>query len=71
MIEVNGIFEEIRMSAVLVKGLKVLNSPEKRHDILMDKSYLKALLIGMVGLTAIKSNEVIEKGILDFMKREN
>lgn len=68
MVKMGDKYEKVRIGAHVVNGLINFNKPEKRADILIDKSFIKALLIGIVGLKRIKENGKIEKGLIKFMK---
>ncbi|XP_031626207.1 uncharacterized protein LOC116342655 [Contarinia nasturtii] len=63
----NGL-EEITLSARAVNGLIKLN--ENRDDEGKDKTFLKALLIGIYTLKRIKEStvETIDRGVLEFVK---
>lgn len=50
--------EEITLPATVVKGLTQLNSEEKRENERFDKNFIKALLVGLIGVKRIKCHGV-------------
>ena len=67
--QVGDRFEEVKLSVKVVNGLKLLNS-EKRDDVARDKTFIKALLVGLFGVKSIKNGEV-DKHIVRFIKGES
>lgn len=64
--QVSDRFEEVKLSVKVVNGLKELNS-KKRDDDAKDKTFIKALLVGLFGVKNIKSGQV-DKRIVRFIK---
>ena len=54
-IEVRGSVKEVLLSAVAVKGLITLNT-QRRTDRKVDKTFLKALVIGVCSLNRFKES---------------
>lgn len=59
--------KEVKLAALVINGLKQLNAAEKRKNTSYDKAYLKALLVGLVGISGIKSHG-IDKSVMKFVK---
>lgn len=57
------------MSIRVINGLKDLNGDFKRDNVSKDKSFIKALLVGLIGVTAIKNGDV-DKYVMRFIKGE-
>lgn len=67
MVQVGEHFEEIKLPARAVNGLKGLNSDGKRESTSKDKMFIKALLVGLSSVKGIKNGE-INKRLIRFMK---
>lgn len=50
-----------------MNGLKVLNSEEKRERRQFDKPFIKALMVGFIGINEIRDHEV-DKDVLKLIK---
>lgn len=68
MVDFGDRHDEIQLAAIVVNGLKRFNEGESRNNVLLDKAFIKALLIGLVGIKRLKSAEPIQKGVLNFIK---
>lgn len=69
LVRVDGVFKEIVFSAQLMNGLFALNQPALRKNPVMDKCFIKALIIGICTIRAIRDDAIaINKDILAFMK---
>lgn len=68
MVKIDGNFEEVKMPARLVKGLMRLNQPGTREIVDLDKTYVKALVIALFTVKAIKDGLEMKKDMLKFMK---
>lgn len=67
----NGTNYEVNIAARVVNGLHFLNEPGRREDMTKDKVFIKALLISVCKLTAIrelKSNDQLPRELLAFIK---
>lgn len=67
--QVGDRFEEITLSVRVVNGLKYLNGNDKRDNVSKDKTFVKALFVGVFGVKAIKDGGV-DKYIVRFIKGE-
>lgn len=67
--QVGDRFEEITLSVRVVNGLKDLNGNDKRDNVSKDKTFVKALLVGVFGVKAIKDGHV-NKYVVRFIKGE-
>lgn len=69
-VRIDDVFKEIELSAQLVNGLCLLNQPTNRQNITFDKSFVKALIISICTLQAIKTSgeEAIHKDVLKFIR---
>lgn len=68
LVKVDDHFTEMKMPALLVEGLLHLNGTENRKNANMDKTFIKALIIGICTIKAIQNNCQIHKDLLIFMK---
>lgn len=59
--------KEFTLAALIVNGLKQLNATEKNENTSFDKAFIKALLVGFVGISGIKS-QGIDKHLMRFIK---
>lgn len=57
-VEFGETFKEVTLAVRIVGGLKVLNGDNKRHDTTKDQMFVKALLVGLIGVQAIKNGDV-------------
>lgn len=67
-VKIDDQFKEIKMASLLVNGLKILNDGENRKQPGLDKTFVKALIIGLCTQKAIENGEQIHKDLLIFMK---
>lgn len=68
MVKVDGRFEEVKMAVRLVKGLLQLNETENRGNAMLDKPFIKALIIGLCTLKVLDNGEAINKDLLIFIR---
>lgn len=59
--------KEVSLAAKIVNGLTQVNDAEKRENASFDKAFIKALLVGLVGISGIKSQGV-DKNVMRFIK---
>lgn len=68
MVKIDGEFKEVKMPAKLVKGLLSLNEGENRKNTDLDKTFIKALIIGLWTIKKVKTDERINKDFVLFLK---
>lgn len=68
ILKIDGQYKELKMAALLVKGLLELNKDENRDNANLDKSFIKALMIGVCTLKKIENGDAIKKDLLIFIK---
>lgn len=59
--------KEFTLAGKIINGLKQLNATEKRENTSFDKAFIKALLVGIAGISVIKSQS-IDKSVMKFIK---
>lgn len=67
--QVGNRFKEVYLPVRVVNGLKDLNGDDKRDNVSKDKMFVKALLVGLFGVKAIKDGDV-DKYVVRFIKGE-
>lgn len=55
MVRVDNAFKEVKLSATLTNGLSLFNQTTSRKNIVIDKPFIKALLIGVCTAKKVKS----------------
>lgn len=69
LLQIGESFKEVGMAAEVVNILLMLNNEENRGVVFKDKLFIKALLVGLIGLDNIKAKKV-DKHIVRFIKGE-
>lgn len=67
-VKIGDTFKEVKMASVLVNGLQMFNENENRKKSEFDKSFVKALIIGLCTKKSIENGEEINKDLLIFIK---
>lgn len=70
-IQINNKNQEVTLASRVISGLLWLNEPNRRENTEYDKTFIKALLIGICTLKTIQNlseNQRIPKGVLAFIK---
>lgn len=62
-----SVWKPVTLTQRIVKGLKLLNMESSRHDAAYDKKFLKVLIVGIIGLTQVKANNMDSLKV-DFIK---
>lgn len=68
LVLIDGQYQEVKMAALLVNGLLHLNKMENRGNANFDKTFIKALIIGLCTLKNVESSEPLKKDLLIFIK---
>lgn len=71
LIQIDGASHEVILAARVVDGLLFLNENGRREDVSKDKVFLKALLISVFSLSAIRAlqpNQNLPRELLNFIK---
>lgn len=68
LVRVDGVFQEIKLSAQLMNGLILFNGTPRRENVALDKSFIKGLLIGVCTINVIRKEKNIHKDILAFIR---
>lgn len=62
----NGV-KEVTLAAKIINGLKQMNTSVTRENQCFDKAFIKALLVGLIGIKEIKTHGV-DTAVLNFIK---
>lgn len=66
----SGAYKELTLAASVVNYLKMVNNESNRKDISLDKSFMKALLIGLWTVKTIKNEPAINSDLKKCVKRK-
>lgn len=67
LLTTKGGTKEVKLAAMIINGLKQLNTADKRKTASFDKAFIKALLVGFIGVDGIKTKGV-DKHVWKFIR---